>query len=384
MKFLPLVWRNLFRRKARTTFTLLSVMVAFLLYGILVTIRVAFSLGVEVAGADRLVLIHKVSLIMPLPLSYEDRIRAIRGVKDVTHSTWFGGFYQEPTNFFAQMAVDPEAFLRMYPEYVVPEAQKKAWFEDRTGAIVGRATAERFGWKVGDRIPIQGTIFRQRDGNSTWEFNLDGIYEGDKPGVDNTQFFFHYKFLDEARNWGQGLVGWYVLRVDDPAQSAEVAERIDAVFANSPYETKTTTEKAFVQSFANQVGNIGAIMTAVLVAVFFTILLVTGNTMAQSIRERTSELAVLKTLGYSNGLVVTLVLAESTALAVIGGTVGLSLAWLFVQGGDPTGGLLPAFYLPSADLALGGAIVLLLGVASGLLPAMQAMRLRIVDALRRA
>jgi putative ABC transport system permease protein len=384
MKFLPLVVRNLFRRKARTTFTLLSVMVAFLLYGILMTIRVAFSLGVEVAGADRLVLIHKVSLIMPLPLSYEDRIRAIRGVQDVTHSTWFGGFYQEPTNFFAQMAVDPEAFLRMYPEYVLPESQKKAWFEDRTGAIVGRVTAERFGWKVGDRIPIQGTIFRQQNGNSTWEFNLDGIYEGDKPGVDNTQFFFHYKFLDEARQWGQGLVGWYVLRVDDPDRSAEIAERIDAVFANSPYETKTTTEKAFIQGFANQVGDIGAIMTAVLVAVFFTILLVTGNTMAQSIRERTSELAVLKTLGYSNGLVLTLVLVESTAIAVIGGLVGLGLAWLFVQGGDPTGGLLPAFYLPPGDLGLGIAIVLVLGVASGLLPAVQAVRLRIVDALRRA
>jgi len=383
MKLLPLVWRNLFRRKVRTIFTLLSVTVAFVLFGILMTIRMAFSLGVEVAGLDRLVLIHKVSLIMPLPLSYQERIRNVNGIEDVTHATWFGGFYQDPKNFFAQMAVDPEPFLRMYPEYVVPEDQKKAWFSDRVGAIVGKATAARFGWKVGDRVPIQGTIFRQRDGGSTWEFNIDGIYEGDKPGVDNTQFFFHYEFLNEARSWGEDMVGWYILRVADPDQSVQVGERIDAMFANSPYETKTTTEKAFVQGFANQVGDIGAIMTAVLVAVFFTILLVTGNTMAQSIRERTSELAVLKTLGFSNGLIVMLVLLESTVIAGLGGAAGLGLAWLFVLGGDPTGGLLPAFHLPAGDLALGMVLVFVLGAASGLLPAAQAMRLKIVDALRR-
>jgi putative ABC transport system permease protein len=384
MKLLPLVWKNLLRRKVRTIFTVLSVTVAFVLFGILMTIRMAFSLGVEVAGLDRLVLIHKVSLIMPLPLSYQERIRNVDGIRDVTHASWFGGFYQDPKNFFAQMAVDPEPFLRMYPEYVLPEDQKKAWFADRTGAIVGRATAERFGWKVGDRVPIQGTIFRQRNGGSTWEFTIDGIYEGGKPGVDNTQFFFQYEFLNEARNWGEDMVGWYILRVDDPDQSVQVGERIDAMFANSPYETKTTTEKAFVQGFANQVGDIGAIMTAVLVAVFFTILLVTGNTMAQSIRERTSELALLKTLGFPNGLILTLVLLESTAIAALGGAAGLGLAWLFVQGGDPTGGLLPAFYLPAGDLALGVGLVFALGAASGLLPAAQAMRLKIVDALRRA
>ena len=384
MKHLPLVWRNLFgRRRTRTIFTLLSVMIAFLLYGVLVTLRVAFSMGVEVAGVDRLVILHKISLIMPLPVSYKERLLAIDGVKDVTHASWFGGVYQEPSNFFAQMAVEPEEWLRVYPEYVLPEDQKKAWFADRTGAIVGRATAERFGWKVGDRIPIQGTIFRHKDGSSTWEFTLDGIYQGDKPGVDNTQFFFQYKFLDESREWGEGMVGWYVIRVTDPQQSADVAARVDAAFANSPFETKTSTEKAFVQGFANQVGDIGAIMTGVLVAVFFTILLVTANTMAQSIRERTSELAVLKTLGYSNGLVVTLVLFESCVLAVLGGGVGLGLAWGFVQRGDPTGGLLPAFYLPSRDLALGVVVIIALGVLSGLLPAVQAMRLRIVDALRR-
>ena len=384
MRFLFLVWKNLFgRRRVRTIFTLLSVMVAFLLFGILMTIRAAFTMGVEVAGADRLMVMHKISIIMPLPISYEERVRSTKGVRDVTHATWFGGYYQDPKNFFPQMVVEPESWLRMYPEFVLPEDQKKAWFADRTGAIVGRTTAVRYGWKVGDRIPLQGTYMRHKDGSPTWEFTLDGIYDGDKPGVDTTQFFFHYQYLDEARQGFQGLVGWYVVRVDDPQQSADVAQRIDALFANSPYETKTSTEKAFVQSFANQVGNIGAIMTAVLAAVFFTILLVTANTMAQAIRERTGELAVLKTLGYSDALVVTLVLVESCLIALIGGAAGLGLAVGFVRGGDPTGGLLPAFYLPPRDLTIGIVLVFALGLASGLLPGLQAMRLRIVDALRR-
>ena len=384
MKFLPLIVRNLSRRKVRTLFTVLSVFIAFILYGVLVTLRVAFSYGVEVAGADRLVMIHKVSLIMPLPISYGGRIQATQGVADVAHATWFGGVYQDPTNFFPQMAVEPESYLRMYPEFVMPEAQRKAWFEDRTGAIAGRALANRFGWKVGDRIPIQGTIFRKASGGDTWEFTLDGIYDGDKEGVDTSGLFFQYDYLNEAREWGRDYVGWYVIRVTDPAQSAEIAGRIDALFANSPFETKTTTEKAFVQSFANQVGDIGAMMTAILVAVFFTILLVTGNTMAQSIRERTSELAVLKTLGYSNGLVLVLVLTESCLLAIAGGGLGLLASWWLVRQGDPTNGLLPAFFFPPRDLALGIALVLMLGFAAGFLPAFQAMRLRIVDALRRS
>lgn len=384
MRFLPLIWRNLLRRPVRTLFTLLSVTVAFLLYGLLMTIRTAFTLGVDVAGADRLVLVHKVSFIIPLPISYQARIRSVEGVADVTHATWFGGVYRDPANFFPQLAVEPEAWLRLYPEYVLPDDHKQAWFRDRTTAIVGRATAERFGWRVGDRIPLQGTIYRRKDGSALWTFTLAGIYDGDKPGVDTTQMFFHYDYLDEARQWGEGMVGWYVLRVADPARSAEIAQRVDALFANSPYETKTSTEKAFVQSFANQVGDIGAILTAVLAAVFFTILLVTGNTMAQAVRERTSDLAVLKTLGFPDALVLGLVLAESSTIAVVGGAAGLGLAWGLVQRGDPTGGLLPAFYLPGRAVAAGGVVMVLLGVVSGVLPAVQAGRLRIVDALRRA
>jgi len=382
MKFFPLLWSSLWRKKFRTIFTLLSVFVAFLLFGLLMTIRTAFSFGVDIAGLDRLVLIHKVSLIMPLPVSYLERLQATEGVTLATHNTWFGGVYQDPSNFFAQIVVDPEPFLALYPEYRLPPEQRAAWLADRQGAIVGADLARRFGWKVGDRVPIQGTIWQPKQG-AVWEFNVAGIYDGDA-GVDKTQFFFRYDYLDENRRQGAGLVGWYVVKIDDPSQAQAMAARFDDMFANSSAETKTTTEKGFVEGFAKQVGDIGSIMIAILVAVLFTMLLVAANTMAQSVRERTSEVGVLKTLGFSNGAVLALVLGESVLIAVLGGSLGLLAAWLFVQRGDPTGGMLPIFVLPGIDVAVGAALVLGLGLIAGILPAVSAMRLRITDALRRA
>ncbi|HSL21998.1 MAG TPA: FtsX-like permease family protein [Vicinamibacterales bacterium] len=384
MKYFHLVWRNLLRRKIRTTFTALSIFVAFLLFAVLMAIRMAFAMGVEVAGVDRLMVFHKVSIIQPLPLSYWDRIRATPGVATVTHATWFGGIYQDPSNFFAQMAVDPASFLEIYSEYIVPEDQRKAWFEDRMGALVGRSTLRRFGWKIGDRIPIQGTIWRMPN-DAPWTFTIRGVYDVAVKGADDTTFLFQSQALDEIRrrSFGYGMVGWYVIRVSDPAKSAEIADRIDEQFANSEYETKTDSEKAFAQSFANQVGDIGSIMTAIAAAVFFTIVLVAGNTMAQSIRERLNELAVLKTLGYSNTLVLALVLAESLALAALAGGAGLFVGWLFIRQGDPTGGLLPVFGITPQHLALGAAFAVALGIVAGTVPALKAMRLRIVDALRR-
>ena len=386
MKFFPLIWRNLLRRKVRTIFTLLSVFVAFLLFGVLMTIRVAFGAGVNIAGAVRLVLIDKISLINPVPLSYMAKIQALDGVADITHANWFNGIYQDPKNFFANFAVDPDSWLRIYPEVKLPEDQKKAWLADRTGAIVGRTLADRFGWKVGDRVPLQGVIYRRPDG-SPWEFTIDGIYDSDVSGFDLTQFFFHYDYMNETireQAYGHDMVGWYVIKVSDPSQSEALAQTIDAMFANSPNETKTATEKAFIAGFAKQIGDIGSIMIAIASAVLFTILLVSANTMAQAIRERTNELAVLKTLGFSDARVLRLVLAESCLIAVIGGTLGLALAWVVSRMPDPTGGMLPPFYLPRADLALGFAIVVLLGIGTGFVPAMQASRLRIVDALRRS
>jgi putative ABC transport system permease protein len=383
MKFLPLVWRNLMRRKVRTLITMLAVVIGFILFGILMAIRAAFTLGVEVAGADRLVMIHKVSFIQLLPASYQARIASVEGVTQVTHQTWLGAYYREPSNFFANIAVDPEGFLAMYPEFEVPPDQAKAWAADRTGAIVGVDLAKRFGWKIGDRVPLQGTFFRPPNGQP-WEFTIDGMYDSTQRGVDKTQLFFNFRYLEETVQEARGSVGWYVIRVNEPATSDQTAMRIDSLFANSPAETKTSTEKAFVQAFAQQIGDIGSIMMAISGVALLFLLLITGNTMAQSIRERTSELGVLKTLGFTQGRILALVLLESGFVAVLGGGLGLLLVWAFTTFvGDPTGGFLPAFYLPTRDLVLGVGLILLLGLTTGILPGLQASRLKIVDALRR-
>jgi putative ABC transport system permease protein len=386
MKFLPLVWRNLMRRKIRTGITVMTIMVAFILFGALMAIRAAFSMGVEVAGADRLMMIHKVSLIQLLPRSYAERIRATDGVTAVSHANWFGGYYQEPTNFVQNMAVDPASWLEMYPEFQLPEDQKKAWLADRGAAVVGIDLARRYNWKLGDRVPLISPIYRKPDG-SPWDFVIAGIYDATASGVDKTQFFFHYDYLNETMRSTPGFadqVGWYVFRVADPATSDQLAKRIDAMFANSSAETKTATEKAFVSDFAKQVGDIGSIMVAITAIVMFFILFVAGNSMAQSVRERINELGVLKTLGFGDGRILALVLLESCTIAFLGGGLGLLLIWTFIKAvGDPTGGLLPIFNFPPRDVVIGAALVVLLGVGTGFLPAMQASRLKIVDALRR-
>jgi putative ABC transport system permease protein len=381
MKYLPLIWRNLLRRKVRTIFTLASVFIAFVLYGFLMVVQNAFSMGVDVAGADRLVLMHKVSLIQLLPISYADKIRSTQGVAHVGYSTWFGGTYQDKANQFAVMAVDNDYF-QLYPEARVPADQVKTWLADRQGAIVGRASADKYGWKVGDKVPIQATIWVPKQGN-TWFFNVDGIYDAEK-GFDTTNFFFHYEYLDENRRGAYGQVGWYVLRIDDPSHAAEIGARLDAQFANSSAETKTSTEKQFLQGFVNQVGNIKAIIVSILAAVLFTLfLLVLANTMAQSVRERTSELAVLKTLGFSNGLVLGLVLVESMFLALLGGGLGLAITYFAVEGGSFNNAFLPVFIMRSRDIVIGLLLCCALGIVAGAWPATTAMRLRITDALRR-
>jgi putative ABC transport system permease protein len=383
VKYLYLVWSNLMRKKLRSLLTLMSILVAFLLFGYLGAIRQGFSQGIDVAGLDRLIVRHKVSIIQLLPEAYESRIEQIDGVEDAVYQTWFGGIYQKPTNFFAQMPVKPDEYLDMYPEFKLPPEQREAWLKTRSGAIAGRGTAERFGWKIGDRIPINATVWTRKGGELTWEFDLVGIYDGAEKGTDNTQFLFRYDFFDESRQFGKGMVGWYTVRVSDPDRAPEVAAAIDAEFANSPYETKAEPEGAFLQGFANQIGDIGFIMMSIIAAVFFTILLVAGNTMAYAVRERTNELAVLKAVGFSDSGVLGLVLGESLLLTALGGGLGLGLAWLMVSAGDPTGGSLPVFYIPLRDLAAGAVLILLMALVAGILPALQASRLRIADALRR-
>jgi len=384
MKFFPIIWANLKRRKLRTGLTMASVLVAFLLFGYLCAIREALSAGVSVAGADRLIVRHKVSIIQLLPQAYHERIRRIEGVKDAAHATWFGGIYQEPKNFFAQIPVVPEEYFAIYDEFDLPEAQMKKWLETKNGAVVGRNTADRFGWKIGDRIPIQATIYPRENGEQMWEFDLVGIYDSDKQGADTTQFFFRHDYFDEAQSSEEGMIGWYLIRVDDPNQAEAVAKAIDEEFANSPFETKAETEGAFVQGFAKQIGNVTAIMIAIMSAVFFTILLVTGNTIAQSVRERTEEIGVLKSLGFTNTQVMGLVLGESCFLSMLAGGIGLAVAFALISRGDPTNGSLPIFYFPTPDIILGFVLMIVLGLLTGMLPAVRATRLKVADALRRA
>ncbi len=383
MKYLYLLFSGLKRKKLRTGLTILSIMVAFLLFGYLSAIRQAFDAGVDVAGADRLIVRHKVSIIQLLPQSYEAKMERIEGVDNAVHSTWFGGIYQEPKNFFAQMPIVPEELFDMYPEFIISDEHKAAWLETRSGALVGRGLADRFGWKLGDRIPINATIWGKKDGGRTWEFDLVAIYDGAEKGTDTSQFFFRYDFFDETRAGGTGQVGWYTVRVSDPDKAAEVAAAIDAEFANSAAETKAEPEGAFIQGFANQIGNIGFIIMTIMSAVFFTILLVAGNTMAYTVRERTNELAVLKAIGFTDSSVLGLVLGESLALTFVGGASGLGLAWLLVSMGDPTNGSFPVFYLPTTNILIGFVLIVVMAFIVGIIPALQAQKLQIADALRR-
>ncbi len=386
MKFLHLIWSNLNRRKLRTILTVLSIVVAFILFTLLSSIKQALTGGVTMEGAKRLVVIHKVSIIQLMPASYKERMEKIPGVELASHQTWFGGrFEQQPKIFFMQCPVVPEVFLRAVPEIILPPEQKQKWLDTRIGAIVGKDIAQRFQWKVGDRVPIFSPFWRKSDGSRTWEFEIAGIYDAKEKNIDKMSMFFRYDYFDEARGDVKGQVGWYTVRVTDPARAGEVAERIDQEFMNSEFETKTQPEAAFAQAWVKQIGNIALITSLILGAVFFTILLVTGNTMSQAVRERTSELGVLKALGFTNGQVLLLVITESCTVSVLGGAIGLGLGCLVVPVvGGALAAMLPMFFFPIRDLLIGVAICLALGFATGLFPALAAMRLRVADALRRA
>lgn len=386
MKFLHLIWSNLKRKKLRTLLTLLSIIVAFVLFTLLSSIKQALTGGVTLEGARRLVVIHKVSIIQLLPVTYKERIERIPGVELASHQTWFGGrFEQQPKYFFMQCPVVPELFLGVLPELILPPEQKQKWLETRTGAIVGKDTAERFNWKIGDRVPIFSPFWRQANGSRTWEFDICGIYDSKEKNIDKMSMFFRYDYFDEARQGPvKGMVGWYTVRVKDPRQAGEVAKRIDEEFANSEYETKTASEAAFAQAWVKQIGNIALITALILGAVFFTILLVTGNTMSQGVRERTGELGVLKALGFTNQQVLVLVLAESCAIALLGGVFGLGFGCLIVPAvGKALATMLPLFYFPVRDLFIGIGICLTLGFITGIFPALSAMRLRVADSLRK-
>ena len=382
MKFHRLIFANLFRKKVRLILTIGSFAIALVLFMFLAVVKSAFGRGMEIAGADRLVIKNRIGLIQTIPIAYRDKILAIPGVKAITHNNWFGGVYIDEKNFFVQFAIDVENHRQVMAELVVPDDQWSNFVKDRQGAIVGARTAQRFGWKVGDRVPIKDTLYGT---DSTWEFNLDGIYHSEKPGGDESQFWFQWKYFDErVPSFIKSQIGWYVLKLDSPDDAVRVAKAIDDKFANSATETKTETESAFAASFAKQFGNIELLILTIGSVVFFTLLLVTGNTMAISVRERTSELAVLKAIGFTDRSVLFLVLAESIVIALVGGILGLFLAAGAIPVlGVALTGLLPPLILSKITLALGLVFALLVGAVSGLLPGIGAMRMRVVNALRR-
>ena len=384
MRYLPLLWAGLFRKKTRTTLTLLSVFIAFLLFGLLHAVTVAFESGADSADAKRLLTTARYSIIEPLPLSYLRRIEQVPGVVGVAYADWFGAKYQNESNAFPVFAVDPRRYLDMYPEFMIAHDQREAFIKTRIGAVAGRRLVERFGWHLGQKLPISSEIHPKSDGSMHWEFDLVGILDADDPAVrGNTDLvLINVAYFDEARQANKGRTGWYIERITDPAQARAISGAIDALFMNSPDETKTQPEKEFAIGFAKQVGDIGALVLRILQAVFFTILLLTGNTMAQSIRERVPELAILKTIGFSDGKVTILVLAEAVVMLLLGSGLGmLATIGLLPALNSTTGGRFPPLFVDSSTWLIALSLAVALALAIGLPPALRARRLKIIEAL---
>jgi putative ABC transport system permease protein len=384
VRYGPLVWAGLFRKRTRTVLTLLSILVAFLLFGFLQAVKIAFEAGAESADAKRLLTTARYSIIEPLPMAHQRRIEQVAGVVGAASADWFGAKYQNESNAFPVFAVDPARYLDMYPEFAVSADHRQAFIETRTGAIAGRRLAERFGWTVGQRLPISSEIHPKADGSLHWEFDLVGLLDADDPAIrGNTDMvLINVAYFDEARQFGKGKTGWYIVRIDDSGQARSIAARIDALFANSPDETRTQPEKEFAVGFAKQIGDLGALVTRILVAVFFALLILTGNTMAQSIRERIPELAILKTLGFSDGRVTALVLAEAGLLLALGAGLGMTAAMSLLPAVNRmTGGRFPPLFVSAETWVAAAGVALALAVAIALPPVWRVKRLRIVEAL---
>jgi len=389
MKFAPLVLKHLRKNWIRTLSTVLAMSVCILLFCTLQTVVEAVNFSLHAGNAGRLVTRDSVSLVFNLPINYEARVAAIPGVQEVVANAWFGGIYRDPKNFFANYATEPQKFLDIYPEIMLPPEQRDKWLHDRRGAIIGRKLAQRFGWKVGDTFELESSIPPYRVGHP-FEFIVDGIYDTDEakyPGTDLQSMYFDYKYLYEATGQKIGI-GWLTSKIDDPSHAGAISKAIDAQFANSDTETKTETEQAFLAGFVAMAGNLALLLNGIGLAVAFTILLVTANTMSIAVRERQQEIGVLKTLGFSSGLVMTLILSEALLIAVMGGLVGIGISVGILKVlpqlpmiGDILGQY-PNFGLSTTTTGLGVAIALLLGLLAGFFPAMTGYRARITETLR--
>jgi putative ABC transport system permease protein len=381
MKDLYLVYKNLTRKKMRLFLTTFTIFIAFLIFGAVMTLQGALNSGVEMSADNRLVLVHKTNFTNPLPYSYVNKTQILEGVKDVTHANWFGGYYQQPTNQVVTFAVDPESYFKVYPELIVPPEQLNTWFNNQTGILVGERIALANGWKVGDRIPLSSNIFSHKDGGQTWTFLINGIFKGEDAKTDTSYVLFHYKYFKETQSWGGDNIGWLILTTQDASMNESVAKAIDTNFANSNAETDTSTEQAFNKAFIEQIGNIGLIIFGVVFMAFFTILIVVGNTMVLAIRERTGEIAVLKTLGFESSRIFKMVLIESCLLSFLGGLLGLGAAYIIIKGAsEHVARFLPNLILDQNIVLQALTYMLLLGLVTGIAPAISALRLNIITA----
>ncbi len=380
---LYLIFKNITRKKLRLTLTLFATFIAFMIYGVMTSFQSALDAGVELSADDRLVVVNKINFTQPLPIAYVNRIKPIEGVAGTSHLSWFGGYYQEPQNFMPMFAVEQDTLLEVYNEIVIPEEQKQAWLQNRQGLLVGEKAAQNFGWKVGDRVPVSSNIYSRKSGGQTWDFDIEAIYKGSDPKFDTSGVYFHFKYFDEARTFGQNTIGFIAVRTTDSKLNEQVIAAIDDQFANSPFETETVPEKAFNKAFIEQIGNIGLIITFVVLAAFFIILVIVGNSMALAIRERTNEIAVMKTLGFKSGRIFIMVLGESLLISFMGGGLGLLIASGLTAGISENIPQLPPLIIDQPIVLESIGFMLLLGLVTGIIPAISALRLNIVTALSR-
>lgn len=377
-----LVMNNLFRKKLRTVLLILSIMTAFLIFGVLGAFFKAWNAGTDIAAADRLITVNKINFTVSLPIAYLNKVRTTEGVINAAGASWFGGYFREPRNFVQTFAVDPQTYLNAYPELVFPEGQKQAFLDTRDCLAVGMDTATQYGWSVGQRIPLKSNIWQKSDGAEAWEFTICAIFDGDQAAVPANYAFFHYEYFNESLSFGKDMVGWMVVSTGDSVNNDAVAKRIDAMFANSRAETETSSEAAFNKAFLAQIGNISLILTLVIGAAFMTILVIVGTTMVMAVTERTKEIAVMKTIGFKTTRIFSLVLAEAILLSLVGGLIGLGLAFLLVQViSGLMAAMIPGMALSSQIIGISVALMVGLGLATGVLPALKAMNVKIVDAL---
>jgi putative ABC transport system permease protein len=380
MKYLPLIWAGLWRKRARTVLTLLCVVVAFALFGLLHGFTAALGGIVDAMSDTRLRIMSRVNITQPLPLAHRARIETVPGVEGVSYYNFFAGYYQEPANGVQTGAIDVETLDAIYPEIELDPKHVEAMKRTRNGALVGEDLAAERGWKIGDRIPLGSAIWRRKDGAESWDFEIVGSYRSPSGKVPTSELWINYDYFDEARSAANGTVTLYFVKINESGRAAEIAERIDALFANSTSETQSQSEKDWLRAQIAQIGDIGFFVNAIIAAVMFALLFVTGNTMMQSVRERIPELAVLKTYGFSNLGLVRLVLAESIVLCSVAAALGIGIAALIsppIYRELGAGGL----NLPVSVVAMGLALAAAFAVVSALFPALRAQRLSIVDAL---